>query len=326
MFWYNKSTVEELIRIAASFKESSKIALKEKLNHDLPNYSFYLNVKDKRKDIPLITDNELLFINHILEVEPYSIALVEEALQKSFLSYDSGRILNKQGACAVVSEEYRGGEKQIRKTTISRSILEEYEILDQLNKYLGESKDYVIRLIPESFNKDSFVLEAAIDSLEHYIENNRNLQIGTKLSYIKRIIACVLFVHNNGVVHRDLHPGNFLAVGSQSSFVWKLSDFGFACFIKDLPIIKDEQKTSYGRADYTAPEQLTNLNRASEKSDIYSIGKLINFIMTGSPKKNNHMLHDISEKCCRKNEEERYFSVNELQLSLNALLQSRGLS
>ena len=152
-------------------------------------------------------------------------------------------------------------------------------------------------------------MEFATDSLDQYISRiggTPNPDDSKKI--ILRIIDCVSFLHSNNVLHRDLHPGNWLFINGEL----KVSDFGLACYLSDDRSGKG-YKPSYGVPAYTAPEQLDSLENTSEQSDIYTIGRLINFVFTKSPQKNNHFLHDISEKCTLSEQKQRYYSIAELK-------------
>jgi len=306
MFWYNRKTIAELRRIASSFTHTEKSVLQDKFEPFLHGNKLIFNKKD---DIYLV-NNELFFIESLLAAANDKITIlkkINDALSISQLSYCYGKIINEQGACALVQEEIVEGNKLIRKTTLQREIKTEFDTLRLLK---SAHNDYVIQVVDTSFDGKSFLMEPAQDSLETYIENYNSLSINERINIVKRIIDCVVFIHSHDIMHRDLHPGNFLLVRSVDASIWKLSDFGFACNIADISKrMEDTDKHSYGRPDYTAPEQKSSLANASVQSEIYSIGKLINYIMFKSPNKKTHIFHDISERCCRRNPKERYESI-----------------
>lgn len=80
-------------------------------------------------------------------------------------------------------------------------------------------------------------------------------------------------LHELSIVHRDLKPENVLRIGS----AWKLADFGIA---KDLARHSQQTFQLMGTAGYAAPEQMRGVP-ADPSADVYSLGKLLVFVLTG---------------------------------------------
>lgn len=228
-------------------------------------------------------------------------------------------IINARGACAYIKLVYDLDGIKISKCAREKDpefrILREFKIMKSLNQLQREANESYIIECDEDL-ENGYKMEYATDSLDQYISRIcGTTNVNELLKIILRIIDCVNFIHKNNVIHRDLHPGNWLCVKGE----FKLSDFGLACYISDDRFGKG-YKPLYGAPDYTAPEQLQSLENTSEQSDIYSIGKLINFVLTKSPQKYNHILHDISEKCTRKDPQNRYSNVFEIKVDIQSKL------
>lgn len=74
-------------------------------------------------------------------------------------------------------------------------------------------------------------------------------------------------LHRNGGFHRNVRPENIY-----------LDVTGRACLIRG-----DNEPDSAGCVDYLAPEQALNAGRVDERSDIYSLGCTLYFVLTGQP-------------------------------------------
>ena len=90
------------------------------------------------------------------------------------------------------------------------------------------------------------------------------------------------FAHNSGVIHRDLKPSNVIITPENKI---KLLDLGLARWLRDdhneRRLVGDNRVV--GSFDYMAPEQGVNSSKADAKSDLYALGCLMYFALTGSP-------------------------------------------
>ena len=95
----------------------------------------------------------------------------------------------------------------------------------------------------------------------------------------KQIISAINYCHDEGVCHRDLKPENicFLNLGNMENNTVKIIDFGFGRVISP----KEKLKTKVGSSLYMAPEVLKH--KYNEKCDIWSIGVILFFIISGKP-------------------------------------------
>lgn len=89
--------------------------------------------------------------------------------------------------------------------------------------------------------------------------------------------------HGSGLVHRDLKPGNIMVCQRGGEYdVAKVLDFGL---VKKMKTSESQQITSTnlvaGTPRYIAPERLSNVQANDPRSDIYSLGAVGFFILTG---------------------------------------------
>jgi hypothetical protein len=83
------------------------------------------------------------------------------------------------------------------------------------------------------------------------------------------------YAHRNGVVHRDVKPGNLLVSDSE---VVKLADFGIARAADQSSIT--QVGSVLGTAAYLAPEQARG-EEAGPRADLYSLGVVAYQLLTG---------------------------------------------
>ncbi len=86
-------------------------------------------------------------------------------------------------------------------------------------------------------------------------------------------------IHAEGVVHRDLTPGNVLCCGAGDSELFKISDFGFARPVGLTATFGEAAVV--GTPGYVALEQLNSKQDVSAAADIFSLAAICFFILTG---------------------------------------------
>ncbi|MEW6321424.1 MAG: serine/threonine-protein kinase [Acidobacteriota bacterium] len=111
------------------------------------------------------------------------------------------------------------------------------------------------------------------ETLEAIIEREGALDLAKALDYTCQICNAVDHAHRQGVIHRDLRPGNVLV--TEHGLV-KVADFGTSRFLE----IAAHGTTVIGSPPYMAPEQFQG--KAVFASDIYSLGISMYQMLTGT--------------------------------------------
>ena len=121
-------------------------------------------------------------------------------------------------------------------------------------------------------------------NLQKKVETEGPLAVPDIVRYVLQAAEALSYAHKIGIVHRDVKPGNLL-VNSKNQV--KLLDLGLAMIDQRLysgNISSNFQESSIlGTADYLAPEQAMNSQKIDSRADIYALGGVLYFCLTGHP-------------------------------------------
>uniref|UniRef100_A0A8C2AR21 Serine/threonine-protein kinase PLK3 n=1 Tax=Cyprinus carpio TaxID=7962 RepID=A0A8C2AR21_CYPCA len=182
-----------------------------------------------------------------------------------------------------------------------------YEMTD-----LANNKMYAVKVIPQSRVSKPHQREKITNEIElhkslqhkhvvkfsHHFEDQDNIYIFLELCsrkslahiwkarhtltdpevryYLKQIISALKYLHNKGILHRDLKLGNFFV---NENMDLRLGDFGLAA---KLETVEQRKKTICGTPNYLAPEVLNRQGHGTE-SDVWSLGCVMYTLLCGNP-------------------------------------------
>ncbi|HEX6985857.1 MAG TPA: serine/threonine-protein kinase, partial [Planctomycetaceae bacterium] len=122
------------------------------------------------------------------------------------------------------------------------------------------------------------------------LRRERRLPWPTVIDYGVQICSALKAAHDTGVVHRDLKPSNLLV---SNDGVVKLADFGVAQVFASSRLTKTGG--IIGTAEFMSPEQAQG-QRATKKSDLYSLGAVMYTMLTGKPPYSGQTMLDVLHK------------------------------
>jgi serine/threonine protein kinase/tetratricopeptide (TPR) repeat protein len=168
------------------------------------------------------------------------------------------------------------------------------------------------------------------------------------VALMAKVARAVQYAHEQGILHRDLKPGNILLDGRGEPMV---SDFGLAKWLEPTSHLT-RTPTVFGTPGYIAPEQVNgSVHDLPSVADVYSLGAVLFDLLTGQPPfTGEHALKTIQQatqkpapklrtlapgldrdleticaKCLERDPRSRYRSAGELADDLERWLHGRSI-
>ncbi len=120
--------------------------------------------------------------------------------------------------------------------------------------------------------------------LSDYVKDRGSLTPREAALITTEIAKGLNYASQQGMIHRDIKPQNIMVLEDQSV---KITDFGLAKFMLANSSGDDGSLTMegevFGTPDYIAPEQIRDSGTADTRSDIYSLGCTLYFMLSGRP-------------------------------------------
>ncbi|MBQ5411507.1 MAG: serine/threonine protein kinase [Bacteroidales bacterium] len=134
-------------------------------------------------------------------------------------------------------------------------------------------------------------------SLREFISEKPSFKLRMKV--LDQLLDAVSYIHECGIVHNNLDPKDILVTKKGNNV--KIIDFGLSA--EDVVALGKSGRLDMG---YVSPELAANSRKLDRRSDIYSLGKIIDDLFGGKFGK-------IVDKCTRKKAGKRFENVDQLK-------------
>ena len=193
----------------------------------------------------------------------------------------------------------------------------------------------LLRMLCDIRNKNLMQIYDAADDGEHclglceYIEGITLEQIVKTEGPLSEKRACAIAadvcsglsaLHHKGIIHKDIKPSNVMV---DKTGVVKIIDYDIARIHKNGA---DRDTRMFGTAGYASPEHF-GFGQTDPRSDIYSVGVLMNYLLTGcmpSERRYSGSLEPVIQRCLEIDAEKRYASVDMLCAVLTGDMRTVG--
>jgi serine/threonine protein kinase/formylglycine-generating enzyme required for sulfatase activity len=184
------------------------------------------------------------------------------------------RLSGRQEALKVMNKEFlaRPGSKE--------------RFLREIQSAAALDHPNVVKMYTAMELGDSMVLVTeyvAGEDLAKLVKEQGPLPLLDACHYVQQAALGLQHAFERKMVHRDIKPQNLILARQGENHVIKVLDFGLAKVIRETD--GDSSLTGLGKMlgtpDYVAPEQTLDATSADTRSDIYSLGCTLYFLLTG---------------------------------------------
>ncbi|XP_004621628.2 serine/threonine-protein kinase PLK3 [Sorex araneus] len=202
---------------------------------------------------------------------------------RSGRTYFKGRLLGKGGfaRCYEATDTETGSAYAVKVISQSRITKphQREKILNEIELHRDLQHRHIVRFSHHFEDADNiyiFLELCSRKSLAHIWKARHTLLEPEVRYYLRQILSGLKYLHQRGILHRDLKLGNFFITENMEL---KMGDFGLATRLEPP---EHRKKTICGTPNYVAPEVLQRQGHGPE-ADVWSLGCVMYTLLCGSP-------------------------------------------
>jgi serine/threonine-protein kinase len=180
--------------------------------------------------------------------------------------------IGRQVAVKVLRRHPGGDDESVRRFELEAQIISKLRHPNTLTLIdYGQATDGVVYIVTE------LLLGQTLDDALA----GGPMDVAETLTILSQICGSLAEAHAQGIVHRDIKPGNIFLEQVEGQIVVRVLDFGIAKFAQQAT-----QTTTgrvYGTPLYMSPEQASGEKNIDHRSDLYSVGVIAYECLAGLP-------------------------------------------
>lgn len=275
--------------------------------------------------------------------------------------YEVLGLIGRGGMGDVYKARHRKMERTVALKVINRGLVQKAEAIDRFHREVKAAAHLSHPNIVTSHDADHagefhFMVMEFVDGIDlsQTVKKRGALPVAEACDYIRQAAMGLQHAHERGMVHRDIKPHNLMVTADGTV---KILDFGLASLAPDaIPAIHASSARSdltdvgtiMGTPDFISPEQAHDARRVDIRSDIYSLGATLYYLLSGRvPFDDGSVMHKlkslaqvepaslssvrddvpeklvaIASKMMAKDPGERYFTPKEVADALESFLRT----
>ncbi len=209
--------------------------------------------------------------------------LLGKYLGFSIGNYQILELLGSGGMSAVYLCRHRERNLRVAIKVLPKALAKDPTLLKRFYREARASAALRHPNIVRGYEADSernqhFMVMEFVDgaSLQEMVKKRGPLDPVRAAQYIRQAAVGLQYAHEQGMVHRDIKPGNLLV---DRTGTVKILDMGLSRFYNEEESVLT--KDVLGTIDYLAPEQARDSHAVDIRADIYSLGGTFHFLLTG---------------------------------------------